>query len=219
MKMGHDLQWIFAVMLAILGVAGCQTEDENQPKNRIINKDFMIKLSVVPNYDANASPDERYLVVINYVRSLDLTCNDNQHLSGPVDTDVRWNDQLEAAAREHSNDMAEHDLHGHLGSGTKDDITGWSASPPKRSTAKERIKHNGFVSTATAENVAYAWKENNPIPDNAWVEKIENWMKSTQGSCSIIMNPALTEFGMSESRTYDADTNTYRAYWTQIFGE
>ena len=220
MKTGRHAQRLrlLVAALAVLGLVGCNDFGREKPKN-LIDDDFMIKLSVVPNYDTNASLDDKYRAVINYVRSLNLTCDDDQHLSGPVGVDVHWNDQLEAAAQEHSADMAKHDLHGHEGSGTEDDITGRNASPPKKSTPRERSEYHGFDSMTVAENVAYAWKRNKPLPDNTWVEKIENWMKSKQGSCSIIMNSALTEFGMSESRAYDTETNTYKAYWTQIFGE
>jgi len=220
MNMRQYAQRISVAALLILGATACNLTNDNKPDNDhpVVDSNFKITLSDVPNYDANDSISDQYLAVVNYLRSLSVTCNDAQHLSGPADVDLVWSTQLTSAAREHSEDMAKHDFYAHEGSGTEDDITGWHASPHKKSTSQERILYNGFSGMVTAENIAQTWKKNEAPPTNAWVEKMENWMKSDRGSCSIIMNPAFTDFGMYESRAPEDSDHKFKVYWTQTFG-
>ena len=161
MNIKQYVQHISVTTLLMLSVAACNLTDDNQPNNNrnVVDSNFKIVLNDVPNYDANGSISDQYLAVMNYLRSLNITCNDPQHLSGPVDVDLTWSTQLTSAAREHSEDMAKHNFYAHEGSGTEDDITGWHTTPRKKSTSQERILYNGFSGMVTAENIAQTWKK------------------------------------------------------------
>ena len=220
MTMRQHAQRISVATLLMLGLGACNLSNDDKSGNAPnVDRNFTINLNDVPDYDANASTNDQYLSVINYLRSLNVSCNDSQHRSGPVNVDLTWNDNLESAAREHSEDMAEHDLHDKIGSGKESDISGWNKNPKKKSTPRDRAENNGFYGPTIAENNAYMWKKNEEPPTNAWVEKMENWMKSDRGSCSIIMNPAFTDFGMYESRAPEDSDHKFKVYWTQTFGE
>ena len=204
MKIKQYTQRVSITALLMLGLVACNFIDDKPGNAPNVDSNFTINLHDVPDYDANASTSDQYLSVINYLRSLNVSCNDTLHLSGPVDVNLSWNSDLESAAREHSDDMANNDFYSHIGS--------------DESESKERIKNNGYHGMVTAENIAHMWKKNEKPPADAWVEKMENWMKSEKGSCSIIMNKAFTDFGMHESRRQKGSDNNFTVYWTQTFG-
>jgi hypothetical protein len=220
--------YLLAVASAIVVVSGCGPTDGSGggahggggsagTSGGTIDASFHIDLADVPGYDSTDPIDEQYLSVVNYLRGLDITCNDAQGLSGPVEIDLRNDPHLQAAAREHSEDMRISGHYGHEGSGTTSDTTGQALG--HASTPRERMVHNGYTGNITAENIAIMQSTPNPPASDAWVEAMEGWMKSTHGHCSNIMNPNLTDFGMYESRTSAPDTEGYyRVYWTQDFG-
>jgi uncharacterized protein YkwD len=182
-----------------------------------IDASFHIDLADVPGYDSTDPIEDQYLSVVNYLRGLDITCNDAQGLSGPVGIDLRNDPHLQASAREHSEDMRISGHYGHEGSGTTSDTTGQALG--HASTPPERMEHNGYSGSITGENIAIMSSMPNPPESDAWVRAMEGWMTSTHGHCSNIMNPAFTDFGMYESRTTSPDAEGYyHVYWTQNFG-
>jgi len=203
------------------------------PKNpKLIGSDFKIDLSKVPNYDENAPLKDQYLSVVNYLRSLHIKCNDKEGLEGPVKKELKWNNNLANAAKEHSEDMLANHKMQHLGSGTSTDITAQKFNPPRASTPEERMIANGYdyknniaaSGMSTGENVAYS-ASTQTLSDKAWVNAMENWMKSKFGHCSNIMNPNFIDFGMAEARGSEnikvdsQELEGEAAYWTQNFGQ
>jgi len=186
------------------------------PSDLNLKKD--IQDGKVSGYDSNDPIEDQYLAVINYFRSLKITCNDPSAISGPSGKDMNWNTFLADAAEEHSEDMKLSDHYAHDGSGTSNDITGQTYSPARASKFYERIKRNNYNGSLTAENIAMSASKPEKQPADYWIKVMEGWMKSTHGHCSNIMNPKLTEFGMFESRADVNGTGWYKIYWTQDFG-
>ena len=175
----------------------------------------------IANYDASRNGTSQvylnYVAVINYLRSLSITCNDPTAITGPSNPDMVWNTYIAASAKEHSEDMRKSDWYSHDGSGTVNDTTAQDMGLGRGSHFNERIIHNGFSASTSAENIAMS-TASFVRPDDYWLKVMEGWMASTHGHCSNIMNPQLTEFGMYESRAAVDSNGTYKIYWTQDFG-
>ena len=206
------------------GGDGDSNETTNTDSNNSgvdINLTRAISDGNVTGYDASkngtAQVHENYLVIINYLRSLSITCDDDAAISGPSSPNMVWNDHLADAAEEHSEDMRLSVHYNHNGSGTVNDVTGQTFSPARASTFDERITRNGFSGSRMAENIAMS-KASYVLPSDYWLHVMEGWMASRHGHCSNIMNPNLTEFGMYESRAAKDGSNMYNIYWTQDFG-
>jgi uncharacterized protein YkwD len=100
--------------------------------------------------------------------------------------------QLQASARKHSKDMAEHNYFSHT------DLSGGSPF--------DRMKAEGYTGGFMGENIAAG---------NATVAAtMDQWMNS-DGHCANIMNPKYTQLGVGYFYT---STSTYKHYWTQNFG-
>ncbi len=192
-------------------------------QTRLIDEDFTLKLSDVPNYKSSDSIEKQYLSVINYLRSLNVKCNDHLAFQGPAPK-LTWNNNLADASQEHSNDMLSVKKMSHTGSGTSTDLTGQDFTPTRKSHFNERIRFNHYDYKTSGENVAYIAKY--PIlEEDAWVQAMENLMKSKTGHCSNIMNADFKDFAMAEARGTknlvfsDGVTRPAPAgYWTQNFG-
>ena len=223
------MRWhVVTSFIAVQMITGCSSSGDMQTGNTsatgvtgdatqsTINSSFHINLADVPGYNSADPVDDQYLSVVNYLRMLSIKCNDSRGLSGPVGTDLQNESHLQASAREHSEDMRISGHYDHKGSGTASDTTGQALG--HASTPRERMKHNGYTGTLTAENIAFFASTKLP-EDKEWVHAMEGWMTSTHGHCSSIMNPNLTDFGMHESCTTSPDAQGYyRCYWTQDFG-
>ena len=225
---------VFALLLGLM-VAGCGAEnggggggDTNGTTNTDSNNsgvDINLTQAIadgnVTGYDAskNGTPQvqQNYLVILNYLRSLSITCNDDAAITGPSSPEMVWNDHLADAAEEHSEDMRKSVWYNHDGSGTVNDKTAQDLGLGRGSYFDERIEHNGFAGSLKAENIATSGA-NYVLPSDYWLKVMEGWMASTHGHCSNIMNPALTQFGMYESRAAQDGSGTYKIYWTQDFG-
>jgi uncharacterized protein YkwD len=85
---------------------------------------------------------------------------------------VKWNEQLELAAREHSKDMFDNQFFSHTGSDGKN--------------VDDRIYSQHYFWTACGENVAYGALYEDEV--------MKEWLNSP-GHCANIMNPAYTEMG------------------------
>jgi len=212
------------------GGGGTATSDDSVPPSRqqddantILAKDLNLTKYINDDelvIDSTEPIEEQYLSVINYLRSLSLTCNDTSAVVGPSGSDMQWNVALEDAAKEHSDDMANSDYYNgdHTGSGTSNDVTGQTFTPARKSKFFERISRNGYAGVQTAENIAKMVSTPTAPELNVWIKVMEGWMKSTHGHCSNIMNPRLKDFGMYESRAPQNADGEYKVYWTQDFG-
>ncbi|OFY46794.1 MAG: hypothetical protein A2X22_04845 [Bacteroidetes bacterium GWF2_49_14] len=85
---------------------------------------------------------------------------------------VKWNQQLELAARDHSKDMFDNQFFSHTGSDGKN--------------VDDRIYTQHYFWSACGENVAYGALYEDEV--------MKEWLKSP-GHCVNIMNPAYTEMG------------------------
>ena len=103
---------------------------------------------------------------------------------------VVWNKKLAEASLQHSLDMAENSFLSHTGS-TGDDLN-------------ERLLRVDYEWFAYAENIGHGYR-------NA-EEAVISWLKSNM-HCKNIMNPEFSETGAAYAKS-----ETYRTYWTLIFG-
>ncbi len=126
---------------------------------------------------APANPDKQELLrLINEVRNSGCNCGDDYY--APVGN-VTWNDLLEEAAQNHSNDMDKHDKLDHTGS--------------DGSSAGERINAVGYQWSTYGENIAVGYPTEKKV--------IEGWLNSP-GHCKNIMNKSVTEMGVATSGAY-----------------
>jgi uncharacterized protein YkwD len=105
---------------------------------------------------------------------------------------LAWSCKLEAAARRHSEDMAEHDYFSHTG--------------PEGAGIEQRVGNQDYVWQAVGENIAAGHTSVSAV--------VEGWLDSP-GHCSNIMNEAFTEMGMAKAE--DSESR-YSTYWTQTLG-
>jgi uncharacterized protein YkwD len=147
---------------------------------------------------------ERLLDALNQARSVARDCHDGAGIVGPS-RPLRWNNELYAAAYEHSYDLAMSDTFSHYGSGTEWDVTG--SNNGGRSYFYERIESNGYGEYRTlGENVAGGQRS---------VEEVmEAWLASP-GHCANIMNDDFSEVGIAVVTEEDS---SFGIYWTQNFG-
>jgi len=145
------------------------------------------------------------LDAINQARSEQRDCypdDDSRGIMGPVPK-LYWNDDLYAAALEHSTDLAMSDTFSHYGSGTEYDITGNG----KPSLFYERILANGYSNYySVGENIAGGQR--------SLKEVMKAWMASP-GHCENIMKSTYTEVGVA---IIIKEKSTYQVYWGQNFG-
>jgi uncharacterized protein YkwD len=127
---------------------------------------------------------------VNAARATGRTCGDKYFPPAPP---LVWQQQLGAAALQHSDDMAakryfEHDA--------KDG-----------SNVGDRARSAGYKWARIGENIAFG--SNTPEETQA------GWLASP-GHCANIMNPAFTEMGAAYAVSAD---NRSAVYWTQVFGK
>jgi len=128
------------------------------------------------------------LSLINELRSQTQVCGTTTYDAVEA---LTWNDALTAAAKEHSNNMANYNFFSHTG---LDD-----------SSAGDRITAQGYTWSSYAENIAAGQRSVQSV--------VDGWMQS-EGHCKNIMSSNVTEMGLACSINADAD---YTTYWTQDF--
>ncbi len=116
------------------------------------------------------------LQLVNAARKKGCDCGGNYYYPAPA---VVWNDQLEKAAINHSNDMFAHTYFSH----TAQDGRG----------AGERISDVGYTWKAYGENIAMGYANE--------AEVVEGWLKSP-GHCKNIMNKDFREMGVARQGAY-----------------
>jgi len=163
-------------------------------------------------YNESDSQEIKFLKVINYARSMPRECrNTNGMYNEPsrgffkAAAPLEFNQDLYAAALEHSIDLAKSSTFSHYGSGTASDVTGSNLG--HKSSFSERIKANGYVNYSTiAENIGAGQKTIEEVV-HAWLE--------SPGHCANLMNPKLKEVGVAK---YVEPNSQYKVYWTSDFG-
>lgn len=133
--------------------------------------------------------EDSTLALINERRAAGATCGDTWY---PPVGPLALQQQIRAAAREHSADMAEHGYFSHI------DLEG--------NAPMDRMLEAGFSGMAFGENIAAG----QPTP----AVVVDAWMNSP-GHCENIMSPLFTLSGVGYVA---APTSVYRHFWTQNFG-
>lgn len=126
---------------------------------------------------------------INEARSQARQCGDQQFEA--VES-LAWSCKLEAAAKSHSQDMAENDYFSHTG--------------PEGAGIEQRVGNQDYVWQAVGENIAAGHTSVSAV--------VEGWLDSP-GHCRNIMNDTFTEMGMAKAE--DSESR-YSTYWTQTLG-
>jgi len=116
------------------------------------------------------------LSLVNEVRQKGCDCGT---IKMPPVEPLVWNDQLEAAALEHSLDMNEKNYFDHIGS--------------NGSTFAERLTKTGFKWTSCGENIAMGFQTEQEVV-NGWI--------NSQGHCKNIMTANFKYMGVARSGTY-----------------
>jgi len=182
-----------------------QTTSQSSRDESIVSLDRVnsdIKRGKVKGWKDAQSQQDRYLVLLNYFRSLPIKCNDSRAYKGPQ-PGVEWDDSLESAAIDHSEDLLEHSVLGHKGS--------------NGSSAAQRVHTHGFEGEYIGENVGYKMKDGIAYSGKEWIELFVGWMQSKDGHCSNIMSPEYNAFGMGEAKSIES--NSVTLFWTQDFGK
>lgn len=202
---------------------------QNSSNKKIISpKDVNISQAIidgkVQGYSEDSTIKQKYLAVINYYRSLPISCEDDNVANGPSPK-LKWNEKLYNAAKDHSLDVIYNfrdfftkDLKAivspHLGSGTETDIEGHQNGD--RSTFDERVKAAGY-NYPQGENVAVL-STTNPNATDAWKSVMDSLLRSPH-HCVNIMNKNAKDFAMAEYRSNDDSIyGMYQYFWTQEFG-
>ena len=153
---------------------------------------------------AKKTTQNEILKAINEARSVARDCHDGNGLMAPAPA-LTWNNELYAAAYEHSYDLAQSNTFSHYGSGTASDITG--SNNNNISYFNDRIKANGYVAYRTiGENIAGG--------QGSIEEAVEAWLNSP-AHCTNMMNPDFKEIGVAVVINDDSE---YGIYWTENFG-
>ncbi|MCH9740342.1 MAG: CAP domain-containing protein [Epsilonproteobacteria bacterium] len=186
---------IFTVSVAFV-LVGCGGGSGDAPAQTPTVSDITVVLK---------SENKDMLEALNFARSVSRDCNDGEGVVGPSNALV-WNDELHAAAYEHSNDLAKSDTFSHYGSGTEYDITAVNNGDGP-SYFYERIEHNGYGEYhALGENIAGG---------QSTIEDVMKAWLASPGHCANIMSEDFTEVGIAVVTEEDS---TYGIYWTQNFG-
>jgi len=185
---------LFLIATALLSI-GCGSSDSS--------------VTTTPNTQGEIDKinitQQEFLEAINQARSIARDCYPDDPSRGIMKPahPLTWNEELYAAALEHSTDLALSDTFSHNGSGTDSDITG----DGRPSQFFERIIANGYSNYYTVgENIAGG--------QESLDEVMKAWLKSP-GHCMNIMKDSYDEVGVAVVKNEDS---TYQVYWTQNFG-
>lgn len=116
------------------------------------------------------------LQLVNDVRKSGCQCGDTYYY--PVAA-VSWNNQLEAAAYEHSEDMFTNNYFNH--------------TAPDGSNGGVRIERAGYSWMTFGENIAMGYRSEKEV--------VADWLKSP-GHCKNIMNGSFKEMGVARAGNY-----------------
>ena len=167
-----------ALVLAVLLAAGCAPPAKKTvvvPKGKI---DRCISATRI---------EKQMVRLINVARASGGKCGRKRFRPAKA---VHWNNDLAAAARSHSTDMAHRNRLSHTGS--------------SNSTVEKRVGRAGYIWRAVGENVAGGLNNCEAV--------VSGWLKSP-GHCENIMEPAFTEIGAACAIN---KTSRYKTYWTLV---
>jgi uncharacterized protein YkwD len=128
-----------------------------------------------------------FLDRINDLRQRGCNCGDTY--MPPVGA-IKWNDELTAAAKEHTIDMSRRHYFSHESLDGRD---------LRARVTKAGYTYKGYHRWAVGENIAQGQRNIDEVMDG--------WIKS-EGHCKNLMNAQFKEIGIYE----------YNYYWTQDFG-
>ncbi len=142
-------------------------------------------------HDVCESNDQQQAMLsqINEARSQARQCGDQPFEA--VES-LAWSCKLEAAAKSHSQNMANNDYFSHTG------LDG--------AGIEQRVGNQGYVWQAVGENIAAGHTSVSAV--------VAGWLDSP-GHCRNIMNDAFTEMGMANAENSES---RYSTYWTQTLG-
>jgi uncharacterized protein YkwD len=127
----------------------------------------------------NSLSDSNKQTLLNLVNDARLKgCDCGAEKMPPVGP-VVWNDLLESAAKEHSQDMFDKNFLNHVGS--------------DGSTTADRLTKTGFQWTSCGENIALGFKTEQQV--------VEAWLNSPV-HCKNIMTASYKYMGVARSDTY-----------------
>jgi len=130
---------------------------------------------------------KRFLALVNSVRAEARYCGTEFYEAAST---VGWDDRLVAAARHHSQDMAQHNFFSHTGS--------------DGSSVSMRIDAAGYDWRAVGENIAAG--------QGSVREAVDSWVASP-GHCRNLMNPAYEAVALACTLDESSD---FRTYWTNV---
>jgi len=194
------------------------------PNNQTVFEENNTTVPLTGIYLASDSEQDKYLKVINYARNIGRECKNNDGSkpdaskgSFPPAAPLKYNNDLAAAALEHSIDMASNNKLDHRGSGNVDDRAGVTlkGTTVKRngvnvihdgkSTFVDRIKENGYIGyRIIGENIAVG---------QSTIERVVHAWLESPGHCANIMNAAYKEMGLDKDIS-----GVGRLYWSNEFG-
>jgi uncharacterized protein YkwD len=154
------------LLAALLGLSCTKGEVSN---DTVVNTE---PLSTVPT-TVNKTV---MLQLINSVRQKGCQCGDTYYNPAPS---LTWNNQLEAAAYVHSEDMYTNKYFNH--------------TAPDGSNGGVRIEQAGYNWTTFGENIAMGYKSEKEV--------LDGWLQSP-GHCKNIMNKSFKEMGVARVGTY-----------------
>ncbi|WP_261378010.1 CAP domain-containing protein [Vreelandella titanicae] len=166
------------IVVMLLGSSGAWANDQ-PPSDDAISQD---KCELTDQQQAMLS-------LVNEARSQARQCGDQPFEA--VES-LAWSCKLEAAAKSHSQDMAENDYFSHTG--------------PDGAGIEQRVGNQDYAWQAVGENIAAG--------HTTVSAAVEGWLDSP-GHCRNIMNDAFTEMGMA---TAENSESRYSTYWTQTLG-
>jgi uncharacterized protein YkwD len=135
-----------------------------------------------------ARVNARVVELVNVARSKSRRCGYERFAAAPA---LGISKRLNEAATDHARDMARRKFFEHRGS---------DGSQPK-----DRVRHAGYKSRLTGENIAYG-------PESA-EEVVAGWLASP-GHCANIMEPRFEEIGVG----FATGRKRGEIYWVQDFG-
>ncbi|WP_407570410.1 CAP domain-containing protein [Deinococcus altitudinis] len=148
---------------------------------------------------AISADEQTILDAVNVARASARTCGTTAFAAT---TPLTWNAQLAAAARVHSEDMAQNGYRGTAADAEAAHV-GTDGSTPQ-----QRITQAGYVWKTSGENVAAGYTVGGAF------DVVTGWLNSP-GHCANIMSPKYKEIGVSFVFN---DKMKYNSFFTQDFG-
>jgi uncharacterized protein YkwD len=137
---------------------------------------FSFTLMLMTYSGATNINKSKLLLLVNQARITSQTCGDIFYEATDI---LQWNEQLEQAAQNHSDDMNKQNFFSHISS--------------NGSTLKERLNEVGYSLRYAGENIARKYPTEESV--------MKRWLKSPE-HCKNIMNPNYTQMGVAKSGAY-----------------